>query len=88
MVIDEVAEIGMATESLADYPNSSPCPATVAACTGHATQPPPGPERAPGLDDIAHEPLITYHPLLYRTRQDRPGLCDPPPAAPHRTGGH
>ncbi len=28
MVLDEQAEIGMATESLADYPTWSPCPAT------------------------------------------------------------
>ena len=28
MVIDEVAEIGIATESLADYTSCSPCPAT------------------------------------------------------------
>ncbi len=63
MVIDEVAEIGMATESLADYPELVTLPCYE---WEHVLVLPPGHPLAPkeriGLDDIAHEPLITYHP--------------------------
>src|SRR3990167_2199758 len=63
MVIDEVAEIGMATESLADYPElvSLPCyewQHVLVLPHGH----PLAQKDRVGLDDIAHEPLITYHP--------------------------
>ncbi|OIP18455.1 MAG: transcriptional regulator [Comamonadaceae bacterium CG_4_9_14_3_um_filter_60_33] len=63
MLIDEVAEIGIATESLDGYDElvTLPCyewqhvlvlPAGHPLCTkAHLT-----------LEDIAHEPLITYHP--------------------------
>ena len=65
MVIDEVAEIGMATESLADYPELVTLPCYE---WEHVVVLPPGhpltqKERF-GLDDIAHEPLITYHPTF------------------------
>ena len=65
MVIDEVAEIGMATESLADYPELVTLPCYE---WEHVLVLPPGhpltqKERI-GLDDIAHEPLITYHPTF------------------------
>lgn len=63
MVIDEVAEIGMATESLADYPELVTLPCYE---WEHVLVLPPGHPLAHkeriGLDDIAHEPLITYHP--------------------------
>ena len=63
MVIDEVAEIGMATESLADYPELVTLPCYE---WQHVLVLPPGHPLAQkdrvGLDDIAHEPLITYHP--------------------------
>ena len=65
MVIDEVAEIGMATESLADYPELVTLPCYE---WEHVLVLPPGhpltqKERI-GLDDIAREPLITYHPTF------------------------
>ncbi len=63
MVIDEVADIGMATESLADYPELVTLPCYE---WQHVLVLPPGHPLAQneriGLDDIAHEPLITYHP--------------------------
>ncbi|PWW46349.1 CysB family HTH-type transcriptional regulator [Melaminivora alkalimesophila] len=63
MVIDEVAEIGMATESLADYPElvTLPCYEWQHVLVLPAAHPLAQRERI-GLDDIAHEPLITYHP--------------------------
>ena len=65
MVLDEVAEIGVATESLADYPELVTLPCYE---WEHVLVLPPGhpltqKERI-GLDDIAHEPLITYHPTF------------------------
>ena len=63
MVIDEVADIGMATESLADYPELVTLPCYE---WQHVLVLPPGHPLAKNeridLDDIAHEPLITYHP--------------------------
>lgn len=72
MLIDEVAEIGVATEALAGYPElvTLPCyewqhvlvlPVGHPLCAkGHIT-----------LEDIAHEPLITYHPSFTgRTKID------------------
>ena len=63
MVIDEVAEIGMATESLADYPElvTLPCYEWEHVLVMPPNHPLVQKERI-GLDDIAHEPLITYHP--------------------------
>jgi LysR family cys regulon transcriptional activator len=63
MVIDEVAEIGMATESLADYPDlvTLPCYEWQHVLVMPPSHPLAGKERI-GLDDIAHEALITYHP--------------------------
>ena len=63
MVIDEVAEIGMATESLADYPElvTLPCYEWQHVLVMPPSHPLAQKERL-GLDDIAHEPLITYHP--------------------------
>jgi LysR family cys regulon transcriptional activator len=63
MVIDEVAEIGMATESLADYPELVTLPCyewqhVLVLPPGHALA---NKERL-GLEDIANEALITYHP--------------------------
>ena len=72
MVIDEVADIGMATESLADYPELVTLPCYE---WQHVLVMPPGHPLAQneriGLDDIAHEPLITYHPSFTgRTKID------------------
>jgi LysR family cys regulon transcriptional activator len=63
MVIDEVAEIGMATESLADYPDlvTLPCYEWQHVLVLPSHHPLAQQERI-ALDDIAHEPLITYHP--------------------------
>ena len=88
MVIDEVAEIGMATESLAEYPELVTLPCYE---WQHVLVMPPGHPLAQkerlGLDDIAR---TAHHlpPVLHGARQDRPRLCRPPPAAPDRTGGH
>ncbi|MBF5004286.1 CysB family HTH-type transcriptional regulator [Diaphorobacter caeni] len=63
MVIDEVAEIGMATESLADYPDlvTLPCYEWQHVLVMPSNHPLAQRERI-GLEDIAHEPLVTYHP--------------------------
>ena len=63
MVIDEVAEIGMATESLADYPElvTLPCYEWQHVLVVPNDHPLAQKERI-GLDDLAHESLITYHP--------------------------
>ncbi len=63
MVIDEVAEIGMATESLADYPElvTLPCYEWQHVLVMPANHPLAQRDRI-GLEDLAHEPLVTYHP--------------------------
>ena len=63
MVIDEVAEIGIATESPAAYPElvTLPCYEWEHVLVLPPNHPLVQKERI-GLDDIAHEPLITYHP--------------------------
>ena len=63
MVIDEVVEIGMATESLADYPGlvTLPCYEWQHVLVLPPSHPLAQKERV-GLEDIAHEALITYHP--------------------------
>lgn len=63
MVIDEVAEIGMATESLSDYPElvTLPCYEWEHVLVVPPQHPLAQKERI-SLDDIAHESLITYHP--------------------------
>jgi len=72
MVIDEVAEIGVATESLVDYPELVTLPCyewqhVLVMPHGH----PLAQKERIGLDDIAHEPLITYHPSFTgRTKID------------------
>lgn len=83
-VLDEVAEIGIATESLADYPDlvTLPCYEWT-----HVLVLPPahplGHKERVGLEDIAHEPLITYHPSFtgrgkidqaFATRQLQPRI--------------
>lgn len=85
MVIDEVAEIGMATESLADYPElvTLPCYEWQHVLVLPPNHPLIHKERV-GLDDIAHEPLITYHPtftgrgkidLAFATRRLQPRIA-------------
>jgi LysR family cys regulon transcriptional activator len=62
MVLDEVAEIGMATESLADYPDLVTLPCYE---WQHVLVVPKGHPLAKGahrLEDIGLEALITYHP--------------------------
>ena len=73
MVLDESADIGIATESLADYPElvTLPCyewqhmlvlPADHRLCANERIT----------LEDLATEPLITYHPSFTgRTRIDQ-----------------
>ncbi|SFU59723.1 LysR family transcriptional regulator, cys regulon transcriptional activator [Paenacidovorax caeni] len=65
MVIDEVAEIGMATESLAEYPDlvTLPCYEWQHVLVIPTNHPLAQKERV-GLEDIAHEALITYHPTF------------------------
>ncbi len=72
MVQDEVADIGIATESLADYPDLVTLPCyewqhVLVLPAAHALS---KKERLT-LEDIAFEPLITYHPSFTgRTRID------------------
>ncbi len=63
MVLEEQAEIGMATESLADYPDlvTLPCYEWEHVLVVPPNHPLARKERI-GLDDLAVEPLITYHP--------------------------
>ncbi|QEA12067.1 CysB family HTH-type transcriptional regulator [Comamonas flocculans] len=63
MVLDEVAEIGMATESLADYPELVTLPSyewqhVLVLPTTH----PLARKERVDIEDLAHESLITYHP--------------------------
>ncbi|RCX11834.1 CysB family HTH-type transcriptional regulator [Extensimonas vulgaris] len=84
MVLDEVAEIGIATESLADYPDlvTLPCYEWSHVLVLPPAHPLAHKERV-GLEDIAHEPLITYHPSFtgrgkidqaFATRQLQPRI--------------
>ena len=63
MVIEETAEIGIATESLANYPElvTLPCYEWQHVLVVPAAHPLAKKERL-ALEDIAPEPLITYHP--------------------------
>ena len=73
MVIDEVAEIGMATESLADYPElvTLPCYEWEHVLVIPKTHPLASKVRIT-LEDLAAEPIITYHPSFTgRTRIDK-----------------
>jgi len=72
MLIEEVAEIGMATESLSDYPDLITLPAYE---WQHVLvlpqQHPLAKKERITLEDIAAEPLVTYHPSFTgRTRID------------------
>ena len=72
MVLDEVAEIGMATESLSDYPDlvTMPCYEWQHVLVLPLAHPLARKERIT-LEDIAAEPLVTYHPSFTgRTRID------------------
>ncbi len=72
MVIEETAEIGIATESLAGYPEliTLPCYEWQHVLVVPAGHPLARRERLT-LEDIAAEPLITYHPSFTgRTRID------------------
>ncbi|MCA3238891.1 MAG: CysB family HTH-type transcriptional regulator [Curvibacter sp.] len=72
MLIDETAEVGIATESLADYDElvTLPCYEWEHVLVLPASHPLAGKERL-SLEDLAAEPLITYHPTFTgRTRID------------------
>lgn len=72
MVIDEVAEIGIATESLSNYSEivTLPCYEWQHALVIPQNHPLAQKEKFT-LEDLAHEPLITYHPTFTgRTRID------------------
>lgn len=72
MVMDETAEIGIATESLSDYPDLVTLPCyewqhVLVLPQGHAL----AKKERITLEDIAAEPLVTYHPSFTgRTRID------------------
>ena len=72
MVLDEVAEIGIATESLSDYPDlvTLPCYEWEHVLVLPKDHPLTRKTRI-SLEDLAQEPLITYHPSFTgRTRID------------------
>ena len=72
MLIDEVAEIGLATESLADYQElvTLPCYEWQHMLVVPQDHPLARKERIT-LEDLASEPLVTYHPSFTgRTRID------------------
>jgi LysR family transcriptional regulator, cys regulon transcriptional activator len=72
MVLDEIAEIGIATESLGDYPElvTLPCYEWQHVLVLPLAHPLAKKERVT-LEDIAAEPLVTYHPSFTgRTRID------------------
>jgi LysR family cys regulon transcriptional activator len=72
MLMDEVAEIGIATESLSDFPDLVTLPCyewqhVLVVPVGH----PLARKERITLEDIAPEPLVTYHPSFTgRTRID------------------
>ncbi|HEY1102040.1 MAG TPA: CysB family HTH-type transcriptional regulator [Burkholderiaceae bacterium] len=73
MLIDEIAEIGIATESLSNYPElvTLPCYEWQHMLVLPVDHPLARKERVT-LEDIAQEPLITYHPSFTgRTRIDQ-----------------
>ena len=73
MVLDEVAEIGIATESLATYDDlvTLPCYEWQHVLVLPETHPLATQERL-HLEDLAREPIITYHPSFTgRTRIDQ-----------------
>ena len=73
MVLDEVAEIGIATESLADYPDlvTLPCYEWEHVLVIPKKHPLAAKTRL-SLEDLASEPIITYHPSFTgRTRIDK-----------------
>lgn len=72
MVLDEVAEIGIATESLSDYPElvTMPCYEWQHVLVMPLAHPLASKERIT-LEDLAGESLVTYHPSFTgRTRID------------------
>ena len=73
MVMDEVAEIGIATESLSEYPElvTLPCYEWEHMLVIPKSHPLAGKVRIT-LEDLAAEPIITYHPSFTgRTRLDK-----------------
>ena len=73
MVLDEVAEIGIATESLSDYPDlvTLPCYEWEHVLVIPKTHPLAAKSRIT-LEDLTAEPIITYHPSFTgRTRIDK-----------------
>jgi LysR family cys regulon transcriptional activator len=73
MLLDDVAEIGIATESLAEHPDliSLPCYEWQHVLVMPARHPLAAVER-PTIEQLAAEPLVTYHPTFTgRTRIDQ-----------------
>jgi LysR family cys regulon transcriptional activator len=73
MLLEETAEIGVATESLTNYPElvTLPCYEWQHVLVFPYDHPLVGQERIT-LEDLAHVPLITYHPSFTgRTRIDQ-----------------
>lgn len=73
MVMDEIAEIGIATESLSDFPDlvTLPCYEWEHMLVLPPSHPLAKKERIT-LEDLADEPIITYHPSYTgRTRVDQ-----------------
>jgi DNA-binding transcriptional LysR family regulator len=75
MVLDEVAEIGIATESLSDYPDlvTLPCYEWQHVLVLPQDHPLAKKERIT-LEDLAAEPLITYHPSFTGRTAHRPAF--------------
>jgi LysR family transcriptional regulator, cys regulon transcriptional activator len=73
MLLDDVAEIGLATESLAEHPDLVTLPCyewqhVLVVPTGH----PLAAEERPSLEQLAAYPLVLYHPTVTgRTRIDQ-----------------
>jgi LysR family transcriptional regulator, cys regulon transcriptional activator len=82
MLMEETAEIGVATESLVNYPElvTLPCYEWQHVLV-LPLRPPAGGQERITLEDLAQVPLITYHPSFTgRTRIDQAfacGTCSP-----------
>jgi DNA-binding transcriptional LysR family regulator len=88
MLLDDVADIGLATESLAATPSWSPCPATNGSTCWCCRPAPAGRKKDRiTLEELAAEPLVTYHPSFTgRTRIDQ--AFARAKLKPHRAGRH
>jgi LysR family cys regulon transcriptional activator len=89
MLADDVAEIGLATESLADVDGlvTLPCYEWQHVLVVPARHPLAAVER-PTLEQLAPEPLVTYHPTFSGRSAHRRSLCTRTGATQHRARGH